>query len=217
MNKNDKEGGADAASPGRKPSAGRQFGIVILAAGPSTRMGRPKQLLKLGNTPLLARVVEECLASPAWPVGVVLGAHAHPIRPALARQPVLVVENSAWAEGMASSIRAGIGTLRQFSRSIDGALIALCDQPAFDRNSIARLFQALDGSERTIAAAHYSGRCGAPALFLSNHFKTLNLLTGEEGARMLLNGKPEAVAAVPMPELAADLDTPEDWQRHARS
>lgn len=188
-----------------------RFGAIILAAGASSRMGTPKQLLALDHQPLLVRAVEAALASPAWPVVVVLGAHAEKIRPALARQPVLIVENPTWAEGMASSIRAGITTLRQFSRALDGAVIALCDQPAFSADTIAQLVAAQRATGRSIVAAHYSGRNGAPALFLREHFPALGALTGEEGARALLNGEPARVTAVDLPALAVDLDTPADY------
>jgi molybdenum cofactor cytidylyltransferase len=184
---------------------------VILAAGASTRMGTPKQLLEIAGRPLLVRAVEAALASPAWPVVVVLGANAEKIRPVLARLPVLTTENPAWAEGMASSIRAGVTTLQQFSRRLDAALIALCDQPAFSADTIAQLVAAQRTTGRSIVAARYAGRHGAPAVFLREHFDTLAHLTGEEGARALLNGDPERVAAVDLPALALDLDTPADF------
>jgi molybdenum cofactor cytidylyltransferase len=184
---------------------------MILAAGESARMGTPKQLLPLDGQPLLVRAVEAALASPAWPVVVVLGAHAERIRPVLAQLPVLVVENPAWPEGMASSLRTGITTLRQFSRALDAALVALCDQPAFSTNTIARLVAAQRATGRSIVAARYAGRHGAPALFLREHFAALAALTGEEGARALLNGDPATVTAVDLPALALDLDTPEDY------
>ena len=187
------------------------FGAVILAAGASTRMGEPKQLLPLEGRPLLVRAVEAALASPAWPVVVVVGAHADKIRPVLARHPVLIAENPAWAEGMASSLRAGIDTLRQFSRSLDAALIALCDQPAFSAEAIARLVAAQRTTGRSIVAARYAERLGAPALFLREHFAALAALTGEEGARTLLQQHADRVAAVDLPELAIDLDTPGDY------
>ena len=187
-----------------------RVGVAILAAGASTRMGDPKQLLELDGKPLLLRVVESALASNAWPVVVVLGAHAEKIRPQLARLPVLVTENAAWAEGMAASIRAGVTTLQQFSRSLDAAVIALCDQPAFSATTIAQLIATQRSTGRSIVAAHYSGRNGAPALFLREHFSTLTALTGEEGARALLNEDPNRVAAVELPALAVDLDTPAD-------
>ena len=194
-----------------EPGAQFRFGAVILAAGASTRMGAPKQLLALDGRPLVVRAVEAALASPAWPVVVVLGAHAEKIRPVLARLPVLIAENPAWAEGMAASIRAGVTTLRQFSRALDGALVALCDQPAFSADTIAQLVAAQRATGRSIATAHYGGRHGAPALFLREHFPALSALTGEEGARALLNGDPTRVASVDLPALALDLDTPADY------
>jgi molybdenum cofactor cytidylyltransferase len=173
-------------------------------------MGVPKQLLDVEGRPLLLRAVDAALASPVWPVVVVLGANAEKIRPILARLPVLVTENAAWAEGMAASIRAGVTTLQQFSRHLDAALIALCDQPAFSADTIARLITTQRETGRSIAAAHYAGRNGAPALFLREHFHTLTSLTGEEGARDLLNDAPARVAPVDLPALGTDLDTPGD-------
>jgi molybdenum cofactor cytidylyltransferase len=187
------------------------FGAVILAAGASTRMGQPKQLLPLDGKPLIVRATEAALASAAWPVVVVLGANAAAIRPVLAKYPVLIAESSAWAEGMAASIRAGMTVLQQFSRALDAAVFTLCDQPALSADVIDRLVRAHRESGRSIAAAHYLGRNAAPALFAREHFATLAALTGEEGARRLLNGNAERVAAVALPELAVDLDTPEDY------
>jgi molybdenum cofactor cytidylyltransferase len=188
-----------------------RFGAVILAAGGSARMGEPKQLLPLGGRPLIARAAEAALAAPVWPVVVVLGAHAEKIRPLLARLPVLVAENPAWTEGMASSLRTGIGTLQQFSRSLDGALVALCDQPALSAAVIGQLIAYQRATGRSIVAARYNGRNGAPALFLREHFPTLATLTGEEGARALLNPGSDRIATVDLPALATNLDTPADY------
>jgi molybdenum cofactor cytidylyltransferase len=201
-----------APTDGRAPSRARpfRFGVAILAAGASTRMGFPKQLLEFDGKPLLVHTVEAALASAAWPVVVVLGAHAEKIRPVLARFPVLVTESPAWSEGMAASIRAGVTTLQQFSRHLDAAVIALCDQPAFSAATIAQLVAVQQATGRSIVAARYAARHGAPALFLREHFSTLTALTGEEGARALLNDDPAGVASVELPELALDLDTPAD-------
>ena len=193
------------------PSSVLRFGVVILAAGSSTRMGRPKQLLEIGGRSLIVRAVEAALASPAWPVVVVLGANAEIIRPVLAGLPVLVAENPAWAEGMAASIRTGVTTLMQFSRALEAGLFALCDQPAFSTAVIEQLVAAQATTCRSVVAAHYAGRNGAPAIFLREHFAALAALTGEEGARALLNGDPSQVAAVNLPDLAMDLDTPGDF------
>ena len=187
-----------------------RFGAMILAAGASTRMGTPKQLLELDGRPLVVHAVEAALASPAWPVVVVLGAHAEKIRPTLARLPVLIAENPAWAEGMAASIRAGMTTLRQFSQKLDAALIALCDQPAFSAGVITQLVAAQRTTGRSITASRYGGRTASPALFLREHFPALTALTGEEGARSLLHDETR-IAIVDLPALAFDLDTPADY------
>ena len=188
-----------------------RFGAIVLAAGASTRMREPKQLLSITGQPLIVRTIEAALASAAWPVVVVVGAHAEKIRPLLARYPVLVAENAAWVEGMASSLRTGVATLQQFSRSLNGALVALCDQPAFSAQIIAQLVATQRQTGRSIVAAHYNGRNGAPALFLRQHFAALATLTGEAGARDLLNSAPEQIASVNLPEMAVDLDTPADY------
>lgn len=204
---------ADPAPPPAVPvgPAASRFGVIVLAAGASTRMGQPKQLLPLAGQPLVVRAVEAALASSVWPVIVVLGAHADQIRPLLAKHPVLVVENPAWAEGMASSLRTGIATLQQFSRSVDGAIVAVCDQPGFSAEVITRLITAQQTTGRSIVAAHYAGRNGVPALFLRPHFAALAALTGEEGARLLVNRATEDLAVVDLPALAVDLDTPADY------
>lgn len=193
------------------PRPSLRFGAIILAAGASTRMGEPKQLLSLDGKPLVVRAAEIALAASAWPVVVVLGAHAEKIRPTLARLPVLIAENPAWPEGMAASIRVGITTLQQFSRTLDAALIALCDQPAFTSAVIGQLLAAQRFTGRTIVAARYSGRHGAPALLLRDHFPALTALTGESGARDLLNDPSGQVTSVELPALAQDLDTPADY------
>ncbi|MFM8336248.1 MAG: NTP transferase domain-containing protein [Opitutaceae bacterium] len=203
-------------TPNPASSSGSRCGLVILAAGASRRMGSPKQLIEIDGRPLLVRAIEAALAAPVWPVVVVLGANATAIRPVIGHLPVLVVDNPAWAEGMASSIREGVATLRQFSRTLDAAVLALCDQPGFSAASVESLLAAHRATGRGIVAARYAGRLGAPALFTRGHFAALSALTGEEGARDLLNADPTLVAAVDLPELARDLDTPADLKDLAR-
>ena len=198
--------------PGADSSSSPRCGLVILAAGASRRMGSPKQLIEIDGRPLLVRAIEAALAAPVWPVVVVLGANAVAIRPVIGHLPVLVIENPAWSEGMASSIREGVATLRQFSRTLDAAVLALCDQPGFSAATVESLLAAHRATARGIVAARYAGRLGAPALFAREHFAALTALTGEEGARDLLNADPARVAAVELPELARDLDTPADLE-----
>ncbi len=198
------------------PAPGLRCGVVILAAGASTRMGQPKQLLPFRGSTLLQHAIEAALASPAWPVVVVLGAHAALIRPTLARLPVLIAENLAWAEGMASSLRAGLDTLNAFSPRMDAALFALCDQPAFSAEVVTRFLNTHQALGHSIIAARYGGHLGAPALFAREHFPALHALTGDQGARQLITtAPPGSITALDLPDFAHDLDTPEDYSRAA--
>ena len=188
------------------------FGAVVLAAGASTRMGRPKQLLRLGDRTLIRRTVDTVLDSAAWPVAVVLGAHAAAVRAEIARLPVLAVENREWEEGLSSSIRAGVRVLDSFSLSLDAAVLVPADQPHLSAGSLRRLAEAHLREGRSIVAAHYAGHPGPPALFARRHFAELLALSGPEGARPLFARHAGDLATVPCPELATDLDTPADYE-----
>jgi molybdenum cofactor cytidylyltransferase len=197
------------------------FGAVILAAGASTRMGEPKQLLPWGGRSLIRHITETVLASPAWPVVVVLGAHLERIRPEIVRLPVIVVVNRDWPEGLASSIRTGIGVLESFSLSLDAALLALCDQPALSTGLIDRLAGVHLQSGRSMIAtrsdfpqdSRAADHPGPPALFARCHFHELIELRSPGGARPLFARHPEALATIAAPEMAGDLDTPDDYRR----
>ncbi len=190
------------------------FGAVLLAAGASTRMGEPKQLLRLDGRTLLRRTVDTVLASPAWPVVIVLGARAEAIRPEVARLPVLVADNPDWAEGLASSIRAGIRVLDSFSLSLEAAVLVLVDQPGLSTGSVTRLADEHHRTGKTIVAARYDNHPGPPALFARRHFHELLELHGAGGARPLFARHADALATLDFPELAADLDTPADYQAY---
>jgi molybdenum cofactor cytidylyltransferase len=178
-------------------------------------LGRPKQLLLHRGEPLLVHVVRAALAADVWPVIVVVGAHSDLVRPLLTPHPVLVAENPAWSEGMASSIRTGIATLASFSRTIDAVILAVCDQPAFSSEVVHALVRARKEHGTSVCAAHYSGRLGVPALFARSHFNGLASLQGDVGARALIAATAARgdATAVDLPELAHDIDEPGDYER----
>ena len=172
-----------------------RVGAVVLAAGASTRLGRPKQLATLAGVRLLERSVRVATAAGCAPVVVVLGAAAEEIARACDLGAALVVRNDDWAEGMASSIRVGIGALVE----LEGAIVMTCDQPAVT----AEHLRALMGASRV--ASSYAGRRGVPAFFPASDFAALRMLRGDAGARSLL-------ADAPAIELAGgelDVDTAE--------
>lgn len=190
-------------------------GFILLAGGASARLGRPKQLVPVGGQPLVVRALSAGLAADVWPIIVVLGAHADLVRPLLAPYPVLVAENPAWSEGMASSVRSGVATLESFSRAIDAVVVAVCDQPAFGPQHVTALISASNAHRTSVGAARYNGRLGVPALFTRRHFPELAALQGDAGARSLLVRAAEAndLAAIDAPELGFDIDLPADYER----
>jgi molybdenum cofactor cytidylyltransferase len=184
--------------------------LLILAAGASTRMGRAKQLLPVNDQPLLRRVAQAALSAPASPVLVVLGAHAAEIAPCLEGLPVRIVVHAGWAEGMGSSVRAGMEALASCQPAPESVVIALGDQPDFSASHLARLIEAWCVTGQPIVASEQGTVRGPPVLFAAKYFPALRTLQGDAGARSLLQAHAHEVTTVPL-QVAPDLDTPADY------
>ena len=180
---------------------------MLLAAGGSTRLGEPKQLLRRRGVPLLVHAIEAGEAAVGSPVVAVLGARALTLRSVLRRRGVRArpVVNAKWRQGLASSLAAGLRALPPRT----AALLVLVDQPNVGRAALERLVAAWRKRPAVPAAAFYDGRAGVPAILPPRHFAAARALSGDQGARALLRSLPD-VTLVPMPEAAADVDTPED-------
>lgn len=184
---------------------------IVLAAGASTRMGSPKQLLPRGGRSLLRRAAETALRSVCEPVYVVLGARAELVRREVQDLPVRVIENPRWAEGMGTSVRAGVEAA--VMEAPEGLVLLLCDQPLITAEMVDALVAAYRQSRPPIVAAAYNGTLGVPALFSAAVFPELLALPPAEGARRLIAARRAEVVGVPLPAGAVDVDTPEDYQR----
>lgn len=193
----------------------RATGVVILAAGAATRMGAVKQLLPFGGRSLVRHTAEEALAAGCGPVVVVLGAHAEQLQEELHDLPVQVALNPRWPEGMGSSIHTGMTALAAApgGAELTAVVLTVCDQPFFSAHLIHRLLAAQGESGSPLVASAYGETRGVPALFRRELFPELLALTGPEGARRVLQAHAAETAAVPFPEGAFDLDTPEDYAR----
>jgi molybdenum cofactor cytidylyltransferase len=183
---------------------------LVLAAGRSSRMGGSNKLLaEICGRPLARIVVEQALASQARPVIVVTGHQREQVEAALAGLPVKFVYNRDFADGLGTSLRAGIAAL---PAQVDGAIVCLGDMPQVDAGMIDRLIGALDPDKRAlIAVPTINGKRGNPVVWSRRFFPELMAVEGDIGARHLIARYSEAVAEVPLRGVAAltDVDTPE--------
>ena len=188
-------------------------GAVILAAGGSTRMGVPKQLLQFGGEAMLRRASSVALKAGCRPVVVVTGADAAASRKALRGLDVREAENQQWESGISSSVRVGIEALVTAHPKTAAVVLMLCDQPFVTREIIARLVAAHRETGRSIVASRYGGSYGVPALFGKVHFTELTTLKGDAGAKRVIQKHLPKVHLVPFPEGEIDIDTPDDLAR----
>ncbi|HSB41379.1 MAG TPA: nucleotidyltransferase family protein [Methylomirabilota bacterium] len=184
---------------------------VVLAAGLSRRMGQDKLLMPVGGKALIRHTVETVLAGGVDSVWVVTGPDVEAIAAALVGLDVQLVVNPAPEEGQAGSLRAGIAAL---PASVDAVVIALGDQPSLDPSIIPALLAARRTSPKLIVAPRYRDGQGNPVLFKREIFPELLRLTGDQGARPIIQQEPARVEWVeldlPMPP---DVDTPADYEK----
>jgi len=184
--------------------------VIVLAAGASTRFGTPKQLANIGGLGMLEIVVQRAAELAAANVTVVLGADAHVVRESLRGSPASIVVNSNYAEGISSSIRAG---LAQLPPTVDAVLMLLGDQAAVTTDDLRRLVQRWQREPGRIVAAEYGEVIGVPAIFPADLLPELASLHGDRGARSLLERHRDRVVTVPTPSAAFDIDTSDDLRR----
>lgn len=173
---------------------------VVLAAGSSSRLGSPKQLVRLGGENLLERAVRVAREAGCAPVVVVLGSSADLIRLQCDLGDACVVVNEDWASGMGGSIGVGVSVLD----GVDGCVVMTCDMPAVSTSHLELLM-----SKSEVIASRYAGRNGVPAFFPKKNFEELRALSGDKGARELLLGAhcEDLVGG------EVDIDTPGDLER----
>lgn len=182
------------------------FGIIILAAGMSSRLGAPKQLLPYKGSSLLSNAILTAQQVKAAVTIVVLGAHATLLKEELKDVESNIVVNERYQEGMASSIRCGLKYLNDRYKNIEGLLIMVCDQPHVDAVHLEALIKKQSLTKASIVASTYADRKGVPAFFTKEMFPALEKLTGDAGARYILKQQ-HNVATVDFPLGDIDIDT----------
>lgn len=188
--------------------------ILILAAGGSSRMGQPKQLLMLEGQTLIRRITERALTV-SNQVIVVLGASIEKIRPELSSMEVSIVENKDWESGLNSSLQVGLKQISADQSNCNSVLILLCDQVHVTSAYLNKLIKTHQKSGKMATASAYSNTIGVPVLFDLALFTNMASPSGDFGARHLLKSLNEKgkVTKVDFPEGAIDLDTMEDYEK----
>lgn len=186
---------------------------IILAAGGSNRLGRPKQLVEVDGVPLVRRAADLACSLACGPVYVVLGASADEIAPALAKCPVEIARNADWQTGMGSSIRVGVELADR--AGADAVLIMLVDQHRLSADLLHQLIHKSQDTSSFVACSCYASTLAPPAVFKRELFPELRTLRGDRGAREILARLHAAgtLSAVQLSSSLGDLDTPDDLAR----
>ncbi len=194
-----------------KPITNFNIAIIILAAGSSSRLGKPKQLLPYQNQTLIKYAVKTALQTFAKAVVVVTGFLHEELVGEVGSEITQIVHNPDWQEGMGSSIRTGIKSLNHFLQ-LDAALIMLCDQPLITARHLNQLITKFHGDKRSmITATSYAETQGVPAIFDKSLFSTLEVLPGNRGAQWLFKDYQEQLECVSFEGAVVDVDTEEDY------
>lgn len=180
------------------------IGAIVLAAGGSKRLGEPKQLVRLGGETLLERAVRVAREARCSPVIVVLGAEYVQVLTGCSLGDVVTVINDEWQNGMSSSIRLGVHALRNVAGEVDGVVVLTCDQPAVTADHLRSLMAGIE-----VKASRYEGRNGIPIYFPKGSLDALTTLTGDSGARELLQN----ASHEDLPGGELDVDTADDLER----
>lgn len=183
-----------------------QHGAIVLAAGASRRLGRPKQLLQIDGETLVHRAARLALATAGLETRVVLGHGAEQVVRALADLPLQLTFSPCWEQGMGATLADGVAAL---APSCAGVLVLLCDQPALDAAHLQALVQRWRRAPQRAVASAYAGIIGVPAL-LPRSWLVPGVLHGDRGARDLLRQRCDEVDNVVNQNLQKDIDRQAD-------
>ena len=188
-------------------------GLIILAAGASVRLGKPKQTLLFKGKSLMQHAIESGIQAHCKLIVVVTGAYASQVVPETQPYAVHVAHNAVWEEGMASGIRCGVAALLEEAPLSTGVILMVCDQPFADATLLLQLMQKQQETGKPIIASSYNHTLGVPALFSNTFFPDLLALQGQEGAKSILARHPLSVATVSFPLGGIDIDTLSDYEQ----
>jgi len=184
--------------------------VIILAAGSSSRLGRPKQLVEINGTPLLLISVREALKAEFSSVLVVLGANAREHENAIQDLPVDIIMHPEWEKGMGSSLKAGLEHMIKSRPDTSAVIIMVCDQPFLTHTHLNTLYEHYQKTKNPIIASRYNQTLGVPALFDQAFFTQLLNIKDDQGAKAIIARHQSLAEFIDWPEGRYDIDTSAD-------
>ena len=188
-------------------------GVVVLAAGSSSRLGQPKQLIKYKGKPLLQNILDHSQVLSFASKVLILGAHAEEIKKKINTGEFKVFINEQWEEGIASSIRKGVRSSMEINPDLENILFLLSDQPFVTSALMQELLDTHKKEGKTITGCRYEKTMGVPAIFNRQMFQELCHLNGDRGAKVLIKKYPGKVATVSFDLGSVDVDEPDDYTK----
>jgi molybdenum cofactor cytidylyltransferase len=193
-----------------------EVGILILAAGSSSRMGTSKQLLLVNGEVLLINTIKTAVKTGLQNILVVLGSDDEHHRKAIKDLPVKIAFNSKWVKGMGSSVKVGLKHFHAQNNN-KAIIILVCDQPLLSAKIILSLIEKHKTSGKSIIASGYANTFGVPAFFTSGFFPALLALKNDQGAKKIIFENPSEVDFIEFPQGEIDLDTPDDYNNFIKN
>ena len=190
-----------------------KVGAVILAAGKSSRLGQPKQLLPFRGQTLVRRIVDAAREAGCSPIVIATGSDKDKVARELEQTSAVIVENVNWNNGMGTSIRVGVQHLINIAPNVEALVLLVCDQPLVDSHTIEQLIALGEKTKKAIVASSYAETLGVPALFDRSCAEEFLKLADGSGAKPIIFSNHDRVAEFPFPEGTIDIDMAADYER----
>jgi len=186
---------------------------IVLAAGSSTRFGKPKQFALFQGETFIRRIAAAAIEADCTPIVVVTGEDAAQITSELTQFTVTIAINPHWQNGLGSSIVVGIRHAMDLAPNLDAVVLLTCDQPFVNAAVLTQLMQLRLATDKPIIVSAYAETLGIPALFDRSCFPDLLRLKGDSGAKGIILARPQDVASFDFPAGEIDIDTAADYEK----